>query len=64
MKAYTRQQVIDIWERMTEETKNLFTCPNCRDILTKDRDVLRCTNNDCCFTGIFSIDGEWLEPRD
>lgn len=62
MKANTRQEVIDQWQEGSGKYLDYFTCPNCRDILQKSGDILRCKNSDCFFEGIFSLTGEWLDP--
>jgi len=49
MRLLKRQEIIEAWNEQNEETKNMFCCPSCRDILDYDnsRDVYYCNNFDC-----------------
>jgi hypothetical protein len=48
MKLLTRKEIIEIWSRQSNEMLNAFYCPECRDLLTTDKNgELYCLNTMC-----------------
>lgn len=47
MKLLTRRQIIEEWNKQSDELLDSFCCPNCRDILYEYADRYICENEDC-----------------
>ena len=54
MDALRRNEIIRLW-KLNEKYLNYFCCPDCRDILEREDDVLMCANNFCENTNMFNI---------
>ena len=56
MKALTRREIIEAWEK-DDRYHDYFVCPDCRDILIFNGDILHCANSACKNTDEFDING-------
>jgi hypothetical protein len=49
-KLLTRRQVVELWQK-NKKYMNYYVCPNCRDLLQKEYDGYKCTNEECGIKG-------------
>jgi hypothetical protein len=47
MKLLTRRQIIEEWQKQSDEMLDSFCCPKCRDILYEYADRYFCENEYC-----------------
>jgi hypothetical protein len=52
MKLLTRRQIMEEWNKQSDEMLDSFCCPNCRDILHELDDRYFCKNKHCHQLGI------------
>lgn len=56
MQCITRREIIALWETNNKYC-DYFTCPDCRDILTRRENSLVCDNVNCENRNIYNLDG-------
>lgn len=57
-----RSETIDAWNN-DKRWHDYFCCPNCRDVLGKEENYLRCNNGACCNMTYYTMEGVEIESK-